>query len=517
MLARLPLAALALALSPRSDAGAQVERSLLAAIPEDAIFALAVDDVARLRSDLEESAWAAILRAPEFDPLWKSVEELQSDVVTEDLTAADMLAAVEGFAFYALDFEDETLGFLVRLDPDQERVDEVMRSDIEEGSELVSQDGRDVYVMENDEFCLAVARWEVGYALVQAPDRDSALVMLGELLEGVREDAQGDGLTAQLNGPSAPSPGTIHVYVDLQVLVSQVRSELEPDDLAVWSALALDECGWFGLQATFGAGVQCDVTSWIDLPERGLVPRLAACARPAPLELGRLAPADAIEVAVHGFDVAAAWREVRSAITASIPDSEPKLEAALEAAHAALGVDLVGDGIEMLTGEFATFLLPVEAPSSPDLEESTAAGVLALGNLLGAAPGRVTVIGLHETEPFEACVDALVEAAGVGEWIEDEQVGERWMTSLAVPELPLRPRWSYLDGALVVALYAEPVRLVLEQAADGAPAPWIEREGRRAALGAVDGACSASLADTQTWIQAELLEPLTWLAALAEE
>jgi hypothetical protein len=96
--------------------------------------------------------------------------------------------------------------------------------------------------------------------------------------------------------------------------------------------------------------------------------------------------------------------------------------------------------------------------------------------------------------------------------MEDEQVSGQWMTSLVVEDLPLRPSWAFVDGALIVSLHAEPVRALLRQAGKDAPPSWLEVQGQRESLGDFDPAFASSAADLQTWLQAEIAAPLDAVA-----
>ena len=92
--------------------------------------------------------------------------------------------------------------------------------------------------------------------------------------------------------------------------------------------------------------------------------------------------------------------------------------------------------------------------------------------------------------------------------MEDEQVGEHWMTTLALEGAPIRPSWAFVDGALIFSLNAEPLRALLRQANKAAPPSWLE-EGHRADLSEFESASCVSAADLQRWLQAVIAVPLS--------
>ena len=86
----------------------------------------------------------------------------------------------------------------------------------------------------------------------------------------------------------------------------------------MWDTFGLDGLGWLCFHATIAEGVATEVATRIELPDSGLIARWAACARPVPIELARLAPADAIEVALLGYDVRSAWTLLREALEGQV-------------------------------------------------------------------------------------------------------------------------------------------------------------------------------------------------------
>jgi len=139
--------------------------------------------------------------------------------------------------------------------------------------------------------------------------------------------------------------------------------------------------------------------------------------------------------------------------------------------------------------------------------------LLGLSGFPGSSPGSVVVVGLRETDPVEDVLESMLEMSGAGELVEDQKVAGRWMTSVLSPDLQLQPSWAFLDDALVFSLQAEPVRAVLAQAAEAAPPSWLEDEGHREALAGGDAAFGVSVASLEPFLQAEVVQPLAWLAS----
>jgi hypothetical protein len=513
------LTALALAIQGGDERA--VPRSLLEFVPAGTDVTLVADDAAELWKRAKASAWAEVLRAPDFAPLWKVVSaEFRAGWQSLDMRSEALLDAVHSAVFTADVGVAESTSLVVRLAPDSKEVGEQLRAALSQRAERTSHEGRELYsIGPSEEACF---QWSEGFALVSAGSRAATLAAASELARRLESASPQDSLAARLGERRSSAPGALEVYVDLNGMLAEEKASAisNSEERALWQAFGLDGMGWLSFRLTLGEGAQSEVLTRIDLPSEGLLARWAACARQPVLELARYAPADAIEVAVLGYDAGSAWRALREVLAQDHPAMSKRLQAGLEASKAALGVDLETDLIAQLSGEFAEILLPAEPPKIA-ADEWFGMGVSpmlsSLSGIPGTSPGSAVVIGLRDTQALEGVIEALVEVAGTGEWIEDEQVGKRWMTSLAPPEVPWRPSWAFLDGALVVSLYAEPVRAILEQASEGAPPSWLDVEGHAASLGEFDEAFMTSHADLQRWLVDEIARPLGWFGALIHE
>ena len=525
------LAALTLAAPlQETSVAAQAPRSLLEAVPADARLALVVEDLPALWSTAKASAWAEVARAPAFAALWEQVREpLLEDVPDELEQAADLFEGLQSLVLYAAPSEalDEfPWGLAVRLRPGQDHLRVLLIEVLGENSEKVEHQARQITIRQDGDAWTAALAWRDGLVFSGDPQRGAALDRATLLAQRLEQGPSGTSLSTRIAARRQVGDFAIELFADLGAIARAFRpaeEELSAGELAVWDALGLDTLDWLSLQARLGEGVASEGLMRVDIPSAGLLARWAACARPAPLELARLAPANAIEVAVLGFDAAAAWRALRETFAQSMPEQAAQIDAALEAARSAAGIDIEQDLIANLSGEFAEILLPVE-PSAAETALEMAAGMamssafFAFSSFPGSLPGSAVVIGLRDTDPVEELLETLIELGEASEAIEDEEVGGRWMTTwIAMPDFPLRPTWAFLDGALVYSLHAEPVRALLRQAAEGAPPSWLEAEGRRTALAENDGAFMSSSADLEGWVQSQVVSPLASLSELAGE
>ena len=400
MLVSLSFAIAALVLAPQSSGDAAARQSLLEATPPDTVLAILADDVPQLRTDFARSAWAELLRAPVFDPLWKTIHTGFEGGVKE-APLDELLEATDAVLLYFTELEEpQEGGMILRLQPYGEttqRAWDFLEAQLPKTGETIREDELEIHLGdEDDEGCLAVARWSQGFLAAQGESRVRAVEQLAAIVRELEQRSVGDGLAAVLPERGSTPAGAIELYVDLGTLSKRGKSDLSSSDEQVWNLFELDNLGWCGIQASLGEGVRSEVLAWFELPSKGLLARWAACARTAPVELARFAPADAIEVAVLGFDATSAWRALRAELSESIPTGDKKLQQGLDAATAALGVDLEHDAIDQLTGEFAEVIVPVQIEENPRAWGfGLTPMLLSFSGILGSAPGSAVVVGLR--------------------------------------------------------------------------------------------------------------------------
>jgi hypothetical protein len=514
------LAALVLAV-PIQAADDPAPRSLLEAVPSSAQVVLIVDDFPTLWRNAKASAWADVLRAPEFAPLWARIVEPFEEAVLPlpELPADELFGGLGSVLFYldGLGRDMDSGGIVVRLGPDSAPLRAALRKSITALPERSTHEGLELYALEGFSEDTAIFEWRDGFAMTgSGASREDTLRCVSELARRLEHGEPDSSFAVRLGERRTTAPGAFELYVDLRSLTADERPTTNESEKRLWEAFGLDGLGWAGLRASLGEGVQSEVLGWIDVPSKGLLARWAACARPAPVELARFAPANAVEVAVFGFDATSAWRALRAELTATYPDADKKLQQGLDAGEAALGIDLERDAIEQLTGEFAEILVPVQIPEGDPFAWGIAVTpmMLAFSGIPGSSPGSAMVVGLRATEPVEHLFEKMVEVSGSGEEMEDEQVGEHWMTTLAAKGVPWQPSWAFVDGALIVSLHAEPVRALLRQTNEDAPPSWLEAEGHRKALGDFEPAFASTLAGMGPWLEAEIAAPFDSVAHL---
>ena len=506
-------------IAPLQSGAEKIERrSLLDAAPAHAVLTLTIEDWPRLRSQADSSAWAELLRAPAFDGLRSKVQvALEQDEAQRLISVLDATESVLLYAEGLEDIQQVPWAFALRLRSDAERARQRIQPELDGMPESLTRDEREVHLSHDGVNWKGAVWWSEGVAATWVPTREGAVDQVLALAQRLERGAAEDSLAARLGERRSTSAGAIELVLDLGALARQNRSTLEESDRALWDALGLAEMGWLTVRSALGDGVQLEVLTSLDLPSSGLLSRWATFTRPVPVELAALAPADAVEVDVFGFDVASLWREVRQLVSKSHPDAANKLQLGLEAASASLGVDLERDGINALTGEFAEICLPI-GPKWTDAAPATvgalSSGALALSGMPGTSPGSALIVGLRETEGVERLLEALVELSGQGEHLEDEEIAGQWMSSVDLPDVGMRPSWSFLQGKLVISLYAEPVRAVLEQSAEGAAPGWLAAEAHRQALVASDEHFYASAGDIPAFINSQILSPLQSIWAI---
>jgi hypothetical protein len=519
-----PLAGIA---APFQDAPKAAE-SLLRAAPEGALVTLVCEDVPSLVAGLRASPLGALWDDDALAPLRASLDEIAAELWEEELfpggpQGGELILGLEAVAVYMGAFEDDepTVGALVLAVRDELSHElAAMLAAQASSSERVVVDGLE-YQIEQDEDggWIASGEWLRGLVFGFGDERADALAWAGALVEGLEaEPGRSTPLGAELAPLSSPFPA-LQVHVDVGAFV-RAAVESEDDDadssLAEVEQFGLTRLGWGSLSMGTPPGGAIELRVSLEVPRDTPLGSLCSVFRPAPIELGRMAPRETIDATFVALDVQALWRSIEELVATFAPElaegSEQTppdlLEQRLQEIDALLGVDLRSSLIDNLTGEFAGFVLP------GSLAGSSSAASLGLLPMDG-----VGVVGLRDRDAMEDLIDAAIGLSGADARITEEELEGQWVQMLDLSELglgELRPCWTVLEDALLMAYNPQPLRALLVQRTEDAPPSWLDDEPRtrRARELVAQGACSLSIADAPDLFRARVLEPAR-AAALA--
>lgn len=396
---------------------------LLRLAPDDALATARVLDVRALLSRRETSNWVAFLADPEWrkvltglrDASASEAEEvpaeqspLEDSAARTEAIIADLLEALTKargavamvvgspasdqapvLAFAALGGDDLAgpLGALLHSAATKE---------LEGSLELLAADGG-----------LAEAYFRRGdlHFVIDATDAAAAVRFGREAL--ARLDAAtplGGRLAAFRDDVDAELAVDLREFWRAEALQGGVPPEAKP----YWDALASVE--WIHGRMKLGAGEHMDLTFEAPYRNDGLAAQLFGAFGPCdPLLLG-LAPSLAMSASVGQTDFEALLRNVLAEILANSPEQHASVQAALGAAKEALGIDVQGELVAGLTGDYLSFSLPVDMHA--------ASGASSADERLGALDLSCTAFGIRDAEPFLAAIGAALDAAGVGAAVE---------------------------------------------------------------------------------------------------
>lgn len=497
-----------------------VQEPLVRVAPESTRMVLVCEDVPGLLDGLRQGPLGALWSDEALASLreeWMRAltEELDEEVFPGGPRAHELIFGVEAAALFVGPFVDDEPGVgavVLALRDELTKDVAAMLEDFDPESELLEVAGHTLRVApSDDEGWMVASEWLRGLVFAFADERADALAWATAMLEGLDGAPEhSTSMGAALLRRRSPFPA-LQVHVDVGALVrDSAAGDGGEGSLAELDAFGFTRMGWGEL--AFGAppGGALDARGSLEVPQDGFLGTLCRAFRPAPIELGRMAPRDTIDASFYAIDVQTLWRGVEDAVATFAPDAmaatgqspSELIEQRLQEAEALLGVDLRRSLIDNLTGEFVGFLLP---DAHADGSVGAALGMVQLDG--------TGVVGLRDPDALEELIDAVIALSGSDALVGEQELEGRWVQTLDLSDVfpfELRPCWAVLDDALVISYGTSSMAALLRQCADEPPPSWLDDEARlrRARELVAEGACSLSVADAPGLFRLRVLEPL---------
>jgi hypothetical protein len=535
---------------PAQDAAGE-PRSLLAAVPEDVIFVAHASDLEGLRAAGETNAWCRMLRDPELVP-W--IDALRASVLADiGEDAADPEAALDLFlaslrgslVLFATgsDLDRPDFGFL--FDPGAGRASfEEFLASIDQGDDDATsyQDygGVSLAVAAGDDGSTEV-EFEVDgvWSVAEAATSEGAVELAQGIIDRLRGSGEAD-VTANVLFAAARAgapPGRIEFFADAQRLVAAVREEEELDERArrALDLIGVQHLSWLHGSMDLGAAEETDLHLRMALPGEGYLADWLAALGPLPQGLAALGPASAIGASLYNVDLFAIYESVWDLVNDMDPAAYEQARAGLEGGLQAFGgLDPEGDFLAQLTGEFASFNVPV--PEEEFTAVNQALEQFGMGDLPEALRvGEVYVVGLEDAARVELFLEQALGVVGgfVGvsaASIESEDFQGFQVQSLALP-MGMSFNWCFTDDFVAGSLYPTALRSALAlHGKQDAPSiltnkhfgPHIEQHARASVLGLAPaassmrmllsflGMVSTGMQPEATWDNSATGEPTDW-------
>jgi hypothetical protein len=387
---------------------------LLRLAPDDALAVARVKDVRGLLSRRETSNWVAFLADPEWRKVLSGLRDaspntaddsgLRADAVVTDLL--DALAQARGavaMVVGSLASDEAPVLAFAALGGDE--LVQPLRA-LVEGDELIAEREGDLEHCSSDSGAAeAYLRRGDLHLVIDAADAATALRFGREAL--ARLDAGtplGGRLAAFRDDLDAELSLDLRDFWRAGAQQGGVPAEAKP----FWDALASVE--WIHGRMKLGASEHMDLTFEAPYRDEGLATQLFGAFGPCdPLLLG-LAPSVAISASVGQTSFDTLLRNVLAEVLANAPEQHAAVLAALGVAKETLGIDVQGELVEGLTGDYVSFSLPADM--------YTATGAASADERLGALDLSCTAFGIRDAEPFIVAIDAALDAAGLGTSVE---------------------------------------------------------------------------------------------------
>ncbi len=387
---------------------------LLRLAPDDALVAARVQDVRALLSRRETSNWVAFLADPEWrkvlgglretgasdsERTGASTEALVTDLINALATARDLVAMVVGSP------ASEVAPVLAFAALGGDELAQPLRALVQGSDARSERDG-------------SLELWSSGNGVAEAYLRRGDLHLVIDAADAATALSFGRAALARLDADT-PLGGRLAAFGD------DIDAELSLDLRELWRAVALQggvpaeakpywdtlaSVEWIHGRMKLGVGEHMDLTVEAPYRNEGLAAQLFGAFGPCdPLLLG-LAPSLAISASVGQTNFEALLRNTLAEVLANAPGQHAAVQAALGAAKETLGIDVQGELVAGLTGDYVSFSLPA------DMHAAT--GASSDDQRLVALDLSCSAFGIRDAEPFIAAIDAALDAAGLGASVE---------------------------------------------------------------------------------------------------
>ncbi len=430
------LALLPALLSPLPLLATQEEESCLDLAPSDAVFAVHLDSVSELRTQLVRNNYYQFLTSPEGvlgvfgDEVPVELRTILAlDPTEEQLAALDeesrailgLLHAVSGsatlYVTHANPGEEPVVG--VVLEPGDR-----MPQFAELVTELAQKSG-EISILERGPLRVGVptrsltGQGDFHAGMIFSADRfgftagedDEAVRAEFERLVDRMSGAEGSSLLANERFVEArgalTSPGQIDLFLDVATLMqwAALAPELPNDSnpQEILQTIGADRMRWMAGRANIGTGEVMDLEFQVHIPENSMVASMADLFGPLPLNLIERIPADAVAVSGLNFDLAGLFDLALDSVDQFAEGMGELGRAQIEQFGSMLGVDLEADLLDQFTGGFATYSIPAQ---ELDFEEDPMAAMM-----LSSGFATAWVIELYDADLVADSIDGLIEFA----------------------------------------------------------------------------------------------------------
>ena len=479
-----------------------VAPSLLAVVPEEAYVLAHCRDVAALRSRLERNDWYRLLGSRHGQPLVDEFGHTMRRTIHGDAQAlTDIAKRLEGES--VLFDAGDVAGFATAAPGVRDELAQLMRAWLPEGAiarkelelgvarvELAAwPDSIDGWRGRSGHFAAFVDHPEC-LALYSGDDSEAVMAALRTGLAAIGTDTRAP-LVAQYLAAGGDRGAGVEVFVDFTHQLQQAEAAIEsaaagalPDPLRL---LGLEEGTWLHAHADVFPGTPIDLQVRLHVPPGTLAAELADTFTALPHDLPAKLPAGIWSLWALNWDAKSFYARLRAACEeAGLLQGVGLVDAGVETARGATGVDPVEDVLNQLAGDFAYYFVSPEGEGLANDRMLRALGVH---------------VGLVDGDAFLDAFEKLVGVAGMEELFEVEE--------LAGVDTYLFDEADLFDGGLAFrpdALVAAPTRSVLERglrAHAGEPGgSLLDGSRMQAAIDENAGACFLTCVE---------MTPLRWL------
>ena len=478
--------------------------SLLRAVPAGSEVVAAIHDIGAAREALVDSSWGRFLQDPEAVAFLEAAAgklDLSSGRIEEelgDLSPLKLADSVTGELVVFLDMEEfgrGAGGVLLELGESRDAFDEYLAhfeemlrdKGFEESAASYADLDLTIFEPESEgEGNLILADRGDAFVLVVHTDREAGLGLMQDILDTLADDSDRVGVDEedvfQQARERAGGGGDAEIFINLTKAVPLwlAGAGLDPEALGFLGLEDLKSLYW---RVDLGTGEEVGSVLWLGLEGDGLIRALIdSFGGERPAAFLSSVPADADACTAGFWDLNGMYTRILDAIEQQDEASYQMYRGTYDQMmKQQFGIDPEQEILAQLDGRFGGFSLPV-----PQEER---AGAAALGMNAGIGNGGLSLVGVKDTDVFQANFEKTLRAFGLHVSMKKEEFQGYMIHSINLPVGGLKLYWTFAEKWFAFSFFPTAVRSYLRLLANE-DLPTIERREDFAAFFREHAGCS---------------------------
>lgn len=507
--ATLPL--LLAAASTGEHLGPVTADTLLTSVPSDAVMVVSAQNLAAFRARGAENAWYQFFQDDQVQAIGDHIKGMMDEEMRGEMPfdPFELLDSIQGSAAFFLapagESSEPAFGLLVNPGAGREQFDGIINPLIEMMESEVTPTTRAVNGIEVRHFA-SDNSWDPDIILFDQGGTFGILGAVGtanvdRVLEGVLNQGAEAQIASCLAGGRQASGGrsTFEFAVSPAAIIDLAKSEIDDEMLlGMLNTIGVSRMEYIYTSFDLGKGEQLDMNMSLHVPSESWIAEFFSFVGPPPMGMAPMLPKDTSAVSLMNFDFNGLYGRALEIFAEMAPDEYEAFRGQLDMAASSFDLDVEGDLLGQLTGDFAAFNMTV-----PEDEMNDAGGGIFDLGAMGIDQGNASIIGLVESDVVEIFLEDVMALAGMDSMLDQEEHKGHLINSFGIPGQG-GLYWAFVDGAMIFSSFPSTVRAVVDQMESEDTPNGLQNEAYKPFMKAARSSAGFSIGDTRQAVRGML-------------